>query len=122
MASTVPADGNWHTIMDHLDHCNAYEVTARVGIHKTGRHALLHAIALSAYGNSHHRIRRTRARFSFWRPINIKIRWHGTTHDYALQIKTSRDLGTEVNIKYYVTQLWDDETMGIPDHYMKTTR
>ncbi len=118
--SKVPADGSWHTIMDGLNHCTALEVVARVGIHKTGKHALLHAIAVSAYGNSHHRIKKCQARFSFWRPIRLQMRWVGTTFDYGLQIKSSKNLGEDVLIKYYVTKLWDDEEMADPSQFMST--
>ncbi len=116
--TTAKADGQWHTILEDLNYCNAYEVMARVGIHKTGKHALMHAIALSAYGNSASRIKRFGARFSFWRPVKIKLRWKGSTYSNALQIKTTRNLGPGVLIKYHVTQLWNDEEMGLPDHYM----
>jgi len=116
----VPADGNWHTIIDQLNHCTAFEVMARAGVYKTGVHAILHAIATSAYGNSHHKIRYTQARFSFWRPLKIKLRWIGTTFDYSLQISTSKDLGPNTYIKYHLTQLWDDEEIGLPSHYMET--
>ncbi len=118
--TTVPANGEWHAILSDLNYCSGFEVMARVGVLKTGKHALLHAIAMSAYGNSHHRIRKTYARFSFWRPIRIKIRWTGTTYNYNLEIKTSKNLGQDVLIKYNISQLWDDEGMGIPEHYMKT--
>lgn len=118
--STAPADGKWHTIVGGLNHCNVFEVIARTGIHKSGKHALIHAIASSAYGNSHHRIKRLNTRFSLWRPIKIKLRWVGTTYNYALQIRTTQNLGKGVKIKYFITQLWNDEEMGIPEHYMKT--
>ncbi len=117
---TAPADGNWHTIVDQLNHCTAFEVVARAGAYKTGVHAIVHAIATSAYGNSHHSIRHTQARFSFWRPLKIKLRWVGTTFNYSLQIATSKDLGPNTYIKYHVTQLWDDEEVGLPSHYMET--
>ncbi len=118
--SEVPADGKWHNIIDGLNYCNAFEVTARVGVLKSGKHALLHAIAMSAFGNSSSKIKRTHVRFSFWRPIRIKLRWVGSTYNYGLQIKTSRNLGDDIKIKYYLSQLWDDKKMGIPNHY-KTT-
>lgn len=116
--SEIAADGQWYTIIDGLNHCNTFEITARVGVHKTGKHALLHAIAMSAYGNSHSKIKATHARFSFWRPIKIKLRWVGSTYNYSLQMRSSRDLGAGVNIKYYITQLWNDYEMGIPKQFL----
>jgi hypothetical protein len=74
---------------------------------------------MSAYGNSHHKIKAVNARFSFWRPLKIKLRWTGSTFNYGLQIKTSKDLGNDVYIKYHVTELFTDQEMGIPEHYQK---
>ena len=113
-ASEVAADGEWHTIIEGLNYCNAFEIVARTGILNSGRHAILHAYALSAYGNSHSKIRCSHARFSFWRPLKIRLRWTGSTHNYNLEMRSSRDLGAGKKIKYYITQLWDDEQMGIP--------
>lgn len=111
------ANGEWHTILSNLNHCNVYEVVARVGVLKTGKHALLHAIAMSAYGNSHHKIKTTNARFSFWKPLKIKLRWVGSTFNYKLQIKTSKNLGPNVFVKYHITELFTDVEMGLPEHY-----
>ena len=105
------ANGEWHTILEGLNYCNAFEIVARVGVLKSGKHAMLHAVAMSAYGNSHHKIRKTNARFSFWRPLRIKLRWTGTTFNYGLQIKSSKNLGSGVYIKYHMTQLWTDQEM-----------
>ena len=115
--SEVDADGQWHTIIDGLNHCQGFEVIARTGIHKSGKHAMVHAIALSAYGHSHSKIKCNHARFSFWRPLRIKLRWTGSTYNYQLQIKSSKDLGVGVKIKYYITQLWDDYEMGITQQF-----
>ncbi len=115
--STVPADGSWHTILDELNHCTAFEIMARTGVYHTGIHVVMHAIALSSYGNSFARIRKTNAMYSFWKPIRIRLRWVGTTYDYKLQMKTTRNLGVNTVIKYHITQLWDDEIMGDESHY-----
>ena len=109
----VPADGQWHTIIEGLDYCNAFEIIARTGKKNSGRFAILHAHALSAYGNSHSRIRRTSAHYGFfWN--KIKLRWRGTTHNYYLQIKTGSNYGSNVDIFYKITQLWNDEVF-LPD-------
>ncbi len=113
----VPADGEWYPIIQNLDYCNAFEVVARVGVPKSGVHALLHAIALSAYGNSHSRIKHTHTRFSLWRPLKIKLRWVGSTHQYTLEMRSTRNLGPYTKIRYYITQLWDDLEMGSPEHF-----
>jgi len=120
--TTVPANGKWQTIIDGLNHANAFEITARTGIYRTGRHTLVHAIAVSTFGNSYSRIKKTHARFSLWRSARIRFRWTGTTHNYALQIKTSKDLGTDVLIKYHITQLWSDDEMGEPAHFLNVVK
>lgn len=115
--SEIPADGEWYPIISNLDYCSGFEIMARVGILKSGKHALLHAIALSAYGNSHSKIRHTHARFSLWRPLKIKLKWTGTTHQYHLMMRSSRNLGPYTKIKYHISQLWDDPEMGIAEQF-----
>lgn len=115
----APADGNWHTIIGGLNYCNMFEVVARTGVVKTGKHAMLHAIALSSYGNSNARVKHTHVRFSWWRPLRIKLRWTGDTYNYSLQIRTTKNLGKDAKIKYFVTELWSDKAVGYPEHYQK---
>ena len=113
---TVPANGKWQTIIDNLDNCQAFEVVARTGLKGKGRFALLHAIALSTFGHSRNSIRKTSAHYGFfWN--KLRIRWKSNhTHDYALQIKTIRNYGEEVNIYYTIGKLWDDE-LFLPGGY-----
>ena len=66
----VPADGKWHTILEGLDNCSAFEVVARTGKKGTGKFAILHAFALSAFGNSRSRIRKTSAALWFFSGIS----------------------------------------------------
>ena len=112
----VPADGKWHTIVQNLDNCQAFEVVARTGKKSFGRFAILHAVALSAYGNSRSRIKKTSAHYGyFWN--RIRIRWMSHhTHDYHLQIKTGSNYGENIDIYYSVGKLWDDE-LFLPDEY-----
>jgi len=70
--SEIPADGRWYRIIQNLNYCQAFEIVARTGIKDSGKHTLLHAIAVSAYGRSHSRIRHTGARYSFWRPCRMR--------------------------------------------------
>ncbi|MGD1847027.1 MAG: hypothetical protein ACFB10_16685 [Salibacteraceae bacterium] len=115
IAGEVPADRQWHTILSGLNHAQAYEIVARTGVTGTGKHCLIHATALSTYGKSRAKIRKTRALYSFWKPCNIKLRWQGTTYDYRLEIKCTRNLGEGANIRYFITQLWDDTVLGNVD-------
>ncbi|MDN3643355.1 hypothetical protein QWY87_11620 [Lutimonas halocynthiae] len=111
--SKVPADGKWHTILSNLNGYSAFEIVAQVGKPKSGRHALLHAHALSTYGKSRSRIRKTQARYKWWWWDKINLRWTGDTYNYQLQIKTRSNYGSDQDIKYYITKLWDDDIMTL---------
>jgi hypothetical protein len=113
----VPADGQWHTIVANLDNCQALEIVGRTGKKTGGRFAIVHAIALTAYGKSRNRIRRTGAHYGFfWN--RIRLRWKSTsTHHYELQMRTGSNYGKEVDIYYNITKLWDDEKFLPADYY-----
>ncbi len=103
----VAADGNWHDILTDLDGCMAFEVMAQVGKEKTGKYALLHAHALSTFGKSCYKIRKTQAHYGwFWN--RIAIRFTGTTYNYKLQLRTRSNYGSDIFIKYHITKLWDN--------------
>lgn len=117
----VLADGVWHPIIEGLDNCQAFEVIARTGKKGGGKFAILHAYALSAFGNSNSKIRKVSAHFgSFWNGAfwnKISIRWKSkSTHNYALEIRTNRNYGHDVFIYFKVTKLWDDEKF-LPEEY-----
>ena len=118
--STIPADGDWHPITPELNYCQAFEIIARTGIKDTGRHGLIHAIAVSAYGNSRSRIRKTRGYYNLWKPVRLQLRWSGTTYAYRLEMRCKQNLGRDVLVKYYVTQLWSDEAMGVTKQFLDT--
>ncbi|WP_394749655.1 hypothetical protein [Spongiimicrobium salis] len=108
---SVRADGNWHTIADELNGCVAFEVLAQVGKKNTGKYALLHAHALSTFGRSHHRIRRTQAHYGwFWN--KIAIRFSGKIKNFKLEVKTRSDYGVGHHINFYMTKLWDTDTLN----------
>ncbi|MEM8998648.1 MAG: adhesin [Bacteroidota bacterium] len=109
---TAPADGQWHTIIPNLDGCVAFEVMAQVGKEKTGKYALLQAMALSTFGKSRSRIKTVQAYYGWWWN-KISLRWHGSTFNYDLQIKTRSNYGQEQYIKFYITKLWDNEIMSL---------
>lgn len=113
----VPADGKWHSIIEGLDNCQAFELIARTGKKGFGKFAILHAWALSAFGRSRGSIRKVSARYgSFWNRIGIRWKSKGT-HDYALQLRTGRNYGQDVLIYYKVSKLWDDEKFLPPAYY-----
>lgn len=104
----TPANGQWHTIIDNLDNCHAFEVMARSGKKGSGKFSIMHATAVSSHGPSGGRIKKVRSCFGFfWNKLNL--RWHGTTHSYRLQIRTNINYGRDARIYYNVAQLWDDE-------------
>ncbi|MES2004842.1 MAG: adhesin [Bacteroidota bacterium] len=112
----VPADGKWHSILEGLDNCSAFEVMARTGKKGTGKFAILHAFALSAFGRSKSRIRKTSAHYGFfWNKLNLRFR--GTTHNYSLQLRTNTNYGSDIDIYYKITNLWDDESFMPKDYY-----
>ncbi len=113
----VPANGKWQDITPDLDNCSAFEVVARTGKKTSGRFAILHAIALSAFGRSRGRIRKTSAHYgSFWNRITLRWKSDGT-HNYRLQIKTRRNYGGDVQIFFKVGKLWDDK-LFMPGEYV----
>jgi len=130
----APADGRWHMIIGGLDNCHAYEIVARCGKvnkeEKTGKFALLHAIAVASFGMG--KIRKTTGYFnkawwfgSFWNKINLK--WKGTTHNYSLWIKTNSyydkdEDGKDQQIFYRITKLWDDDFFTDEGYYYKKDR
>ena len=106
----VPADRNWHTIVDNLKSSHGFEVMARVGDKGKGRHSLMHAIALSTYGKSRGKIRKTRAYYGWWWN-RLSLRWSGDTYNYKLQLRSCRNYGEGINIRYNLMKLWDDDFM-----------
>lgn len=116
---TVPADGKWHPILEDLDGCVAFEVIAMVGgKEKTGKYALLHATALSTFGNSRNRIRRTQAHYGWWWH-KLSLKWEGSTNKYSLKLRTRSDYGSnggsKYEIKYCITRLWDNDILSLFD-------
>jgi hypothetical protein len=112
---SIPADGNWYTVVEGLTHGHGFEIVARTGAKNTGRHALVHAIALSTFGRSDYAIRKTQARFSFWKRCAIKIRFTGELKDYKLQLRSRTDEGAENKVYFHICSLWDDT-----DHFSDT--
>lgn len=109
----IAADGKWHDVLTGLNGCNGFELMARVGDKGKGRYAMMHAIALSTFGRSHNKIKKTQAYYGwFWN--KMCIRWAGTTYDYKLQMRTRRNYGEGIQIAYNISSIWRDEEMGFP--------
>ncbi len=104
----IPADGHWHPLLENLDGLQAFEVVAGVsGLKGSGKYALLHAIATSCYGNSKSSISTTSARYGSCRH-RLQLRWKGDTHHYSLQIRTRRNYGENIFIRFHLSQLWHE--------------
>lgn len=124
---TVPADGHWHDIRTELTGCNAFEIIAGVGIPKTGRYALMHAIALNTFNptgllfNFFKRKNRIKCQHAYYnaRGDKLQLRWeNGPKKDeYRLRLRARCSYGDDpvekkpYLIRYYITQLWFDEAM-----------
>ncbi|TAF31782.1 MAG: adhesin [Cytophagales bacterium] len=106
----VPADGQWHPIIEQLNGCNAFEVMAGAGRKGTGKYALIHAIALSTFGKSKSEINLTQAYYGV-RCNKIELKWVGDTFDYALHVRTRCNYGDGTEIQFNVSSLWTDTFM-----------
>jgi hypothetical protein len=100
-SGTVPADGQWHSIMKGLDGLNAFEVVGYMS--RRRGHSMLHAIALNAYAGSRGRINQTRTCTGGCRH-RIRIRWTGDPRNYSLQIRTQGKFSGS-HIQFHVTSL-----------------
>lgn len=107
------ADGRWHTVplieAGEKDGCRAYRIVAGCGKGSTGKYALLEATAMHCCGKK----RRIRT-VSSWigcRFHRIRLRWHTENGQTVLQIRTRRNYGDSVVIRYRVTEIWSDYNM-----------
>ena len=107
---SVPANGKWHPLLTNLDGCRAFEVVAGTGKRKTGRYALLHAIAMNCFQGSGARINTVNATYRwFWQ--RLALQWTGSMNDYNLEIKTWMNYGSDVRITCHISSLWHDPYM-----------
>ncbi|AQS39597.1 hypothetical protein Sps_04512 [Shewanella psychrophila] len=128
---TVKADGQWHNITPVLEGVQAFEVTAGVGIKRTGRYAMLRAIAMNTCNPSRLWFDLFNW-FTFKKPIKCQHAYYSSSSDklairwvnapqskegssayrpYYLQVKSNTDYGGGVNICFHITKLWADEYM-----------
>jgi hypothetical protein len=127
----VSADGKPHPITGTLHGCHALEVVAGVGFKKTGRYGMIHAIAMNAFNptgwlNLFGSPKKIRCSHSWYlsRADRIKLNWVAVkddqdSHAYRLELKTLRDYGDDVQVRYSVTELWHypfmDDTLTSTD-------
>lgn len=98
----VPADGNWHDILSELNEYNVFEIVASTG--KKGAHAVIHAIVVATYGKSKPGITKTSGRYGSFRN-QLNLRWTGSYFNYQLQVRSKRNYGDGVLIKYNISKL-----------------
>ena len=116
----VEARGGWKDISEDLEGCHAFEVMAGVGEPSTGRHAMLHAIALNAHDPKRllpwvsRRIKPVKSLHAFFAHPRDRLDLRWATQDsgkYRLQIRARCDYSMGIDIRYSVTRLWFDPTM-----------
>jgi hypothetical protein len=129
--ASIVADGGWHPVTDWLEGCNGFDVVASAGRLGSGRHALMHALALNAYNP-----RRRWFEFLFGerKPIRCHNAWYGQRCEklelqwwadpklprrYQLQIRSRchyyEEPGAQpVPIEVHLTQLWLEGTAAAP--------
>jgi hypothetical protein len=112
--SAVPADSEWHIVLDDLEGCNSFEIVAKAeGAKKRGKYAMAHAIAVNTHNSVSNKIRVTQAYYG-WYWHRIKFRWKRSPNNkYRLEIRTVGHYGTDdknnvIQIKYHISSLWDD--------------
>ncbi|WPR77336.1 adhesin [Algoriphagus sp. NG3] len=108
---TIPADGNWHDVLTGLTGCQGFEIIAHAGRKQKGKYSLLHATAVSTYGNSKPKINKTCAHYGLWWN-KIDCRWTGGTFNYKLQMRTGSNYGGEAQITFRIGKLWDDDFLN----------
>lgn len=119
----VPADGRWHDITPDITGCQAFEVMAGVGgTPRMGRYSMLHAIAMNAYHprnpilNWLFKRRSIKAQTAVYGSYadRLKLRWVAGEgrHFFKLQIRSNARFGKGMVIRYGLTRLWFDATMG----------
>lgn len=110
---SIAADGEWHVLIDNLHGCNAFELVAGVGKKRTGKYALMHAIAINIFGNRG-KLRYTQS-YYLERNNSIRLKWVGNKKGYKLFIRTMSDYGEvnnqQITIQCTITRLWFDEMM-----------
>ncbi|BDD07355.1 hypothetical protein [Aureibacter tunicatorum] len=113
---TIPADGQWHTVIPDLSEYSAFEIMAKAsGPKGRGKYVLAHVNAVCAYGARNGSIKINQSYYGW--PFNrIKARWVGGVNEYHLQLKTASHFGLSeegnpYELKYFVTNLYDKRCM-----------
>ena len=101
----IVADGKWHTVIDELKDCHAFEVVAKMSRYHTGVHSILYALALNSFNGKCKNIKTIDSYYNSFMD-KIELRWEGETYNYRLEMRSKKDQGNEVFIKYNIGNLW----------------
>jgi hypothetical protein len=113
-SNEVPANGEWQPILTGLTGLHAFEIVAAAyGPTGSGRYAITHATALSAFGKSRSRVYQRDAWFWGWFQ-KIRFRWVGEVNNYGLQMRTASSFGADSRIVYHITHLFDNRRPAAP--------
>ena len=114
-ALLVPANGEWHPIIQGLRGLWSFEIMAAAyGPPQSGNYAMAHGVALGVHGRQQP-INLQEARYGGWRQ-RIELRWYietpGTREQpaplYGLKMRTRKNFGPQASIFYHITCLFKD--------------
>lgn len=115
----APADGKWQVVLPALNGCCAFELVAQVsGAQSPGRHAVLHAIILTAFNGSKKGLSVTRTSRGWSWLRRLEVRWQPrragwfkrpTAYDLAIRTRFAYGVGDDgkpAQIHFHITRLW----------------
>jgi hypothetical protein len=120
----VMADGQWHDITETLIGCYAFEIVAGAGKKNSGKYALMHAFASTAF-NGDNQITIDQAYFGS-KCNRLQLQWVASPDSgplacvlqmrvgcsYDNDKKTAGNDKTVTRVRYYLTNLWFDPEMS----------
>ncbi|PCJ91227.1 MAG: hypothetical protein COA50_16660 [Flavobacteriaceae bacterium] len=103
-----PADGNWHNIISNLSGLTCLQIIATANGRKgLGKHSIINAQALNAFGKGKITINQTFYGRMRW--TRLSLRWKRNKLNYSLQIKTRHDYGDASYIQVFLKKLYQSE-------------
>lgn len=107
--NSVPANGRWHDASGELEGVCALEIVAAAGRKRSGKHAVLVALATHCFGGRP-RIKKITSCYGMF-GNKIKLRWVKQGLACKLQIKTIFNYGEDIQIHFQISRLWDNPLM-----------
>ncbi len=120
------ADGKWHSIIEGLEGCQVFQVTAGVGYKANSRFAIMQATVclvppkknfwdfiLPRFSHRNAVVNVTQA-FGHSVGDKIDLKWERSDDNkYDLKIRTRNDFGAKTLIRYHISRQWFDPFMSI---------